>query len=975
MKKFIAVLIFTAAGIITANAQRRSTVNGVVADAETKETLTGAIVRMTPVSDPAAESQVVTGAGGTFSTGLAHGEYDFHVSLLGYEGVQKRVEVVSSRMTVDTIFLWSGVVLDAVVKEVVALRTSLEGDTLIYNADSFKVAADSDVSGLLQKMPGIKVENGKVEAQGESVRKILIDGREFFGEDVNAAITSLPAEVVKSIEVFDKLSDNAEFTGIDDGEGYKAINIRTRESMRQGVMGQVSALYGAEPPETGDNSWNHYGMVSGNVSIFQGDAKISVGGTLNNLNQRNYTADDFLGAGGGDGIAKVGVFQTNYIDTWGEKDQWKIDATYRFNSTDTDNERFSETEFFDLDLPFPYQNSFSRSNRTNNNHTFRARIDFKPNQYQELRIRPFVRYQGNRGSSDGYQTFIPVDLAAYDTITYENWSNSRTTGWNVGMDMNYRVRLGKPGRTLTTRVNGGYNNNVGRSENFSQNSQNDIIIDRQRRTPSTTFGYNVRGGITYTEPVSKSSLVSLEYNVSYEYQDIDRKRFDFDFVNGEYETNPNIAGSGVYNSTFWTHRVGPGYRIQTKGTTLSAGVFFEYSSLSSESVMPERNPINSSYFNPTYMVMINSKFKNNASLRLFLNSGTNSPAVGQLQDAVNLSNEQNISIGDPNLKLTYSHRLHARFILPNVQKGRTFSLHLNGTMSQNYVSYRTLRNAAGFVINNTQGEYQYTLTSPTQTFSQPVNLDGFWMVGIGANYGLPLTFMRSNLNMQLGTSYNETPSLAGSWSGTGTDIVETKNNSRNLGVNGGLVLGSNISQNVDFTVGYNLSYNNVWNTSLTQGDNTYLRHTVNANFKVVLPAYFTLSGEAFFTHYNVLAGRTFYQQYVLVNAGIGKKIFRNKQGEITLFCNDILNQNTSFQRQWNADNMASITNNVIGRYFGIKLTWNIRKFGKKGSQNPAMYENTGGDRRFDGPPPGMGGGRPPGGGGGGGFRGGGFGPM
>lgn len=965
MKKFFTVLMFIAAGIVTVHAQRRATVSGVVADAETKETLTGAVVRMIPVDNPDGESQVVTGAGGTFSTGLTQGSYNFDVSLLGYQGIQRRVEVVSSRMTVDTLFLLGGMVLDEIVKQAVALRTSLEGDTLIYNADSFKVAADSDVSGLLQKMPGIKVENGQVEAQGESVRKVLIDGREFFGEDVNAAITSLPAEIVKSIEVFDKLSDNAEFTGIDDGEGYKAINIRTRESMRQGVMGQVSALYGVEPPEEGDNSWNHYGMVSGNVSIFQGDAKITVGGTFNNLNQRNYTSDDFLGAGGGDGIARVGVFQTNYIDTWGKKDQWKIDATYRFNSTDADNVRSSETEFFDLDQPFPYQNAFSTSNRTNNNHTFRARIDFKPNQYQELRIRPFIRYQGNSGSSDVNQIFIPSDLALYDTVTYENWSNSRTTGWNVGMDVNYRVRLGKPGRTLTTRINGGYNSNVGRSENFSQNLVNGSLENLRRRTPSTTFGYNVRGGITYTEPVSKSSLISLEYNLSYEYQDIDRKRYDFDFGPGEYNPTPNVAGSGVYNSTFWTHRVGPGYRIQTNGTTLSAGVFFEYSTLTSESVMPKRAPIDSRYYNPTYMLMINSKFKNNASLRLFFNSRTSAPSVSNLQDAVNLSDEQNISIGDPNLKLTYTHRLHARLILPNVTKGRTFSLHLNGTMSQNYVSYRTLRNAAGFVINNSQGDPQYTLTSPTQTFSKPVNLDGFWNVRLGADYGLPLTFIKSNLNLQLGTSYQETPTLSASWDGVwGSDLEDTKNNSRNLGVNGGLVLGSNISQNVDFTIGYNLSYNNVWNTTLQQGDNTYLRHTVNANFKVVLPAYFTLSGDAFYTRYNVLTGRPFDQQYVLLNAGIGKKIFRSKQGEITLFCNDILNQNTSFQRQWNADNMASITNNVIGRYFGIKLTWNIRKFGKNGSQNPAMYENTDGERRFDGPPPGMGGGRPPGGGGG-----------
>jgi hypothetical protein len=955
MKKLTVVILFVILATGMANAQRRATVSGTVADAETRETLIGAVISMAPVTDSTKITSIVSGAGGAFSTGLAQGKYNFTVSLLGYEPLHKRVDVASSRVAVDTLYINPGILIDAVVKTAVAMRTSTKGDTIIYNADSYKVAADADVSGILSKMPGIKVENGTVEAQGEAVKKILIDGREFFGEDVNAAITALPAEVVKSVEVFDKLSDNAEFTGIDDGEGYKAINIRTRESMRQGVMGQVSGMVGVEPADKDTDSWHPYGSAKGNVSIFQGDAKITVGGTLNNLNQRNFTEDDFMGFGGGNGLGTVGRFQANYIDTWGKKNQWEVDATYSFNSTDVTNTEEEETEYFDHEgNRYPFRNSHEVSNRTNNNHVFRGRIDFKPNKFQELRIRPFVRYQGNRGHDNETNLYIPLPTSGLETVEYNPWSDSRSSGWRAGMDVNYRVRLGKPGRTLTTRLNIGYNNDSRFSESLSQNLDmaTDEVIDLRRKTPADNYGYNLQGGVIYTEPITESSLITLDYNFSYQYSDIDRKRYDWSDLLNDYEPTYNEIGSGIYNSDYWTHRVGPGYRIQKGETTVSAGVFFQYSTLSSESIAPKMAPIESEYYNPTYSLMITSNFGQGASLRVFLNSNTNPPSVGNLQDVVNLANEQNISIGDPALKPAYNHRLFTRFILPNVQAGRTFSINFFGNYTQNYVSSLTLRNAAGYEITNSEGEAQYTLTSPTQTFTKPVNLDGNWSVRGGVDYGFPLTFMKSNLNLRAGASYAESPSLTGKFNGT--DIIETKNNSRNVGVNGGLVLGSNISERVDFMVSYNVSYNNVKNSALTMGDNSYLRHMVMGNFKVVLPADFTISGDGFYTNYDALTGGDFDQSYVLLNASIGKKIFRDKSGEISLFCNDIANQNISFRREWNSDNMTNEINSVIGRYFGVKFTWNIRKFGKNGSQNMDMYQMPGrgfGPGGFRGGPP------------------------
>lgn len=223
-----------------------------IIDGETKEGIIGAIMEVRTDATPDKSRHSVSGAEGAVTvTGLAAGDYTVTISFIGY-GTQTHSVKLAPNADLGTIELMpEAVAIDAVVKEVQALRTSQNGDTVAYNAAAFKVAADADVEGLLKKMPGITISNGSVEAQGEQVKKIFVDGKEFFGEDVSTALNSLPAQAVDRVEVFNKLSDNAEFSGMDDGEGYKAINIVTHSNMRQGVFGKVYGGYGYQPDVDG----------------------------------------------------------------------------------------------------------------------------------------------------------------------------------------------------------------------------------------------------------------------------------------------------------------------------------------------------------------------------------------------------------------------------------------------------------------------------------------------------------------------------------------------------------------------------------------------------------------------------------------------------------------------------------------------------------------------------------------------------
>lgn len=239
-------------------------------------------------------------------------------------------------------------------------------------------------------MPGITISNGSVEAQGEQVKKIFVDGKEFFGEDVSTALNSLPAQAVDRVEVFNKLSDNAEFSGMDDGEGYKAINIVTHANMRQGVFGKLYGGYGYQPdidggaptdlafnnkatydPQVGDVTSHHKYNIGGNVNIFQGNHRVSVIGLLNNVNQQNFSFEDILGVNGGggggghrggvgqymvrpqSGVANVGSIGTQYSGTFGKDDKIKLNGSYFFNKTRTRNKSVIEKWY---EAPSPEDN-------------------------------------------------------------------------------------------------------------------------------------------------------------------------------------------------------------------------------------------------------------------------------------------------------------------------------------------------------------------------------------------------------------------------------------------------------------------------------------------------------------------------------------------------------------------------------------------------------------------------------------------
>lgn len=442
LKFFISIALLLLPLILVA--QGRVAVSGTVTDKNTGEPLPSATVSIAPSSDRDAKKYTSTDLDGKFLfKSVSYDSYVLEVTYVGYKSDEKRLKVTDKKDSYIITFKLdeNALMLGEVSVQGRATRAEQKGDSLFYNAEAFKVMQGSSAEDLLSKMPGIVVEGGTIQAQGEDVKKILVDGKEFFEGDVNLAIKNLPSDVISSIEVFDKKSEQAEFTGFDDGEEVKTINIITKGGYRQGTFGEVSAGYGTE---------DRY-KVNGNINFFNDDRRISVLGMSNNVNQQNFSQEDLAGVmsssakgggrgrrgggggggrggsgGGGNtsdfmvgsmgGITSTNGVGLNYVDKWGEK--VNITGSYFFNQSENLTQQRTEREYFESVLSGMTYDEYQEKTMENWNHRFNMKLDYRISDRISLQFRPTLSFQNNDNVSvlDG-QNMISGQT---DTETHTN---------------------------------------------------------------------------------------------------------------------------------------------------------------------------------------------------------------------------------------------------------------------------------------------------------------------------------------------------------------------------------------------------------------------------------------------------------------------------------------------------------------------------------------------------------------------------
>ncbi|MFD2785296.1 TonB-dependent receptor [Hymenobacter rubripertinctus] len=971
--RFLLVLLLFISLLTTARAQ--TTVSGRVLDAQDQSALIGANVLLLQLSDSVKRGAAVEADGSFVVRGVPTGRYRLTVSFLGYEQVQRTVEVGGQPLSLGNLALRAGggVALKGVEVVGQAAAAVQKGDTAQFNASAFKTNPDANAQDLLTKMPGVVVDptTGKLQAQGEQVQRVLVDGKEFFGNDPDAVLKNLPAEVIDKIQVYDRASDQAQFTGFDDGNQQKTINIITKPKFRNGTFGRVVAGYGPL-----DDRYR----LSGNINKFAGKQRISVVAQSNNINEQNFGTDDLLGVvgtsaqggggrggrggrgggGGGQSSGNVGDFlvnqqggisQThalglNYSDTWGTKTD--VQGSYFFNLSDNT----SLTNLLRRYVPTPgqrqdlrYQED-ARATSQNSNNRFNLRLDHKFDSLNSLLWRPSLSVQRNTGTSllDGSTFLVQHDAATAPQGANNSSYRSALTGISAANQLLYRHKFATRGRTFSAGLNTSYTDNRGdnnllSSTTFYRNNQ-PLTSTLNQFSELQQTGWNWRGSLDYTEPLGEHSALQLEYDLSYTPNNSSKKTFDFEPGEQQY-SRLNDTLSSVFQSRYLTNSGELSYRYQNQDLQWSVGAEVQHAQLRSDQEFPRPGQTQRSFLNLLPNARLRYNFSKQQNLRLTYRTSTNPPSVSQLQEVVNNSNPLQLTTGNPNLRQENRQNLFLRYSAAVPEKSRSFFALLSGSYVNNYITNNT-------VYAGTQPLTVDGITVPAGgQLTRPVNLNEQYAVRSFLNYSLPLAFIKSNLSLNANGSYTQTPGL----------VFGELNYNRTPSAGLGASLSSNISPEVDFTLSSNSSQSYVRNSLQPQLNSRYFRQNTSLRLSWIVAKGITLKSDVNHQLYSGLSAG-FNQNFVLWNASLGKKIFANQRGEIQLNAFDLLGQNNSIQRNIAAAYTEDVQTNILQRYFLLSFTYNIRSFGSGADRSNGDEGRPGGD----GPRPGGGSGRPGGGG-------------
>ncbi len=942
----VLLVLFFSLGAVVAKSQDIS-LKGKVADKTDKSPVVGATIKLVSVRDSAQVKLVVTDKNGNFVfNNLNVNGYRLYITFTGYEKIEQRVNLQASNIT-PLSFSIAKVSTDLGDVTVVAKAAPArqKGDTTEYSANQFKVNPDATAEDMIKKLPGVTVgKDGTVTAMGEQVRKVTVDGRDFFGDDATAALKNLPASVIDKIQVFDKLSDQAQLTGFDDGNSQKTVNIVTKSGIKNGQFGRIYAGGGTEGRYSG----------GGNVSFFKGDRRISLVANVNNINQQNFASQDLLGVtsssggnrgggrgGGADnfnvgqasGISKTTAFGINFSNVYAKK--LTLTGSYFFNNSRNNNESIINTETFgELKNRFSIQKTTSVTDNTN--HRLNLRLEYKIDSANSIFIIPSFSFQKNSSSAFSSQN-IYEGIADSISNSITPRSTSDRNGFNLRNNILYRHSFAKRGRTLSFGFNTTFTKNDGESVadnryRFYDNNYAFLYDSLQNRfIDNSTNGHTIGGNIGYTEPIGKKGQIQIDYNLSVQKNKANQQNFSYD---GQKYSVFDTSLSNRFDNTITTNNVGVNYRLgQSRDEQLSFGLNFQAAKLQSDRVFPTVTSVNQTFANVLPNLMWRKKLSTNVNVRVFYRASTNFPSVTQLQDVVNNSNPLYVSSGNPDLKQSYTHFLSGRYSYTNSKTSKSFFANLFLQAASNYIS-----NASYFIRGKDTIINNVKLDTNSQ-FTKPVNLNGYKSLRTFFTYSMPLKFIKTTLSVSTGFSYSKLPGM----------VNYQKIFTNSYAYNGGLVLASNISEYVDF----NLSYNANLNTSKTNTKNS-----TNTNFlNQALGAQVNLLSKKGWFVQNDVSGNIYSgdldQRFWLWNAAIGKKFLKNKAGELKLSVFDLLKQNQSITRTVNDTYIQDVQTQVLRQYFMLTFTYSLKNFGvAKASTNT--------ERNFGGGRPGGGGGFGPG---------------
>lgn len=962
MKKLLIWTVLLLTATLSTYAQNKIvTVSGRVIEAGTKEPVELAAVQLLSLPDSAQVAGMTTSTQGYFSLSKQKpGKYLLKVSFIGYVTkiipVQLTANVPAKKMgnielATDAVMLQEAVVVAE------APQVTVVEDTLMYNSSAYRTPEGAMLEELVKKLPGAEIDDdGNVKINGKDLKKIMVDGKEFFGGDVKTGLKNLPVDMVDKLKTYDKKSDLARVTGIDDGEEETVLDLTVKKGMNQGWFGNADLGAGTKDRYTGRMMLNR----------FVDKTQFSIIGSANNVNDQGFS-----GGGGGprwrsnNGLNATKMLGANFAT---QTNKLELGGSVRYNFQDADISSINSSERF-----LQNGNSYSNSNNKNRNKGTNLNADFrmewKPDTLTNIIFRPNFSYGRTNNASrsesgtfneDPFNLIVnPNDYLNFDNLSDDplkdirvNATNSASLSKGKSLSGNATLqvnrKLNNRGRNLTFRGVFGYGDND--NDQYTQSETRyyqllnhlggDSILYRNQYITTPTRNYNYTAQVTYSEPIAKATFLQFSYQFQYKYSKSDKTTFDLldypDWAIGGalpsgYESHAVDSLSKNAEYRYYNHDASVGLRFIRPKYQLNVGMSFQ----------PQNSTL--SYKKGDYMIDttrtvfnfapnmdLRFRFSKVSQLRFTYRGRSNQPTMENLLPITDNSNPLNIRMGNPGLKPSFAHTMRLFYNTYNAEKQRGIMTHFSFTATQNSISNSTRYN------EETGG-----------LITRPENINGNW--NAFGMFGFNTALKNKKYTINTFTNVNYQNNVAFLYN------QDTKNNDRNTST--GLTLGERVTGSYrndwfEFSLNGSINYTAERNKLRPENNQEPYTYSYGASTNITMPWKMTLATNIANQSRRGYRDSSMNRDELIWNAQLAQSLLKGA-ATVSFEVYDILRQQSNISRSLSADMRSVSEYNGINSYCMVHLIYRLNIFGSKAAREKMMNS---GRRGFGGPGRGPGGG-------------------
>ena len=932
----------------------RITVSGTVMDKEDNSPIMQATVQLLSLPDSTMAVGNVTDPNGHFSLNVRPGKYVLKVSYVGYLNYMKQYQLSGAKPTLNVgkiALATDAIMLKEAVVTAEAPQVTVSGDTLGYNASAYRTPEGAMLEELVKKLPGAEVDDdGNVKINGKEVKKLMVDGKEFFGGDVKTGLQNLPVDMVEKISAYDRQSDNARITGIDDGEEETVLDLTVKKGMNQGWVGNFSGGLGTEDRYSANGNVNRFASHGAKSS------QLSLIGRANNVGDRRF------GGGGpqwrrNNGLNASKELGLNYAM---ENEKFEFGASARYNYRDNDVKKDGQIENFLSTGGSLFENNQSADRSKNQNVNGHLRMEWRPDSMTTLFMRGNVSWGNSESSSNSLQATFDDDPylvvvnpneylgfdskgnLALDTIRLNSQKQATLSdGESLSANFNMQLtrKLNNRGRNFTLRAIGSYGENE--SERYTDNATRyygDGIITREdtirRYITTPTNNYSIGAEVSYSEPLADKVYLQFSYRFTYGYSESDNSTYDL--MNAKDRMNFMLGLLPVDFSESWldpeqskyaeykkyNHDARVTFRVNRNTWRLSAGLAFRPQHTDLKYIKDTTIVTSRDVFNFSPEVDFRYQPQKQTQLRFSYRGRTSDPSMENLLPIKDDSNPLNVREGNPGLKPSFSHNMNMNFNTFNMDAQRGIFSTLNGSFTQNAITNKVTYAADG---------------SKT---SRPENINGNW--NVFGMFGINTAF-KNNKKFTVGSFTNA------SYNNNVGYIGDTKNTTT------GLTLGERLNgtyRNDWVEVGVNGSLNYTFEKDKLNPLNNQEPYTFSygGNLQFYTPWNMTISTNMTNQARRGYSDASMNRNELIWNAQIAQSFLK---GALTFSFewNDILREQSNITRSYNDKGRSVYTYNGVNSYGMVRVIYRFNIFGSKEARE--MMQNR---RGMGGMGPGMGGG-------------------